>query len=275
MTASMQRFYLFISLLCSLGFVSWHCHANPLVKTAPYAKLITTLGNYNLGGANTIYQDRKGYIWIGTSDGLLRFDGHNTKRFTHDADNPHSLHHNQVFGLVEDNSGNLWVSTYGGGLAVYSPKTDRFKPIDLRVNPQDPPGPNRLYVLTLGADNRLWIGSGDGLQLVDTISQKAIDVPLWLKPVNHGLVHSVLIDKNSHLWIATNDNGIFLWDKKNLHHFKHDPAVAGSLDHNQVRIVYEDPKGDIWVGTKKGLNRLDRNNKHFTRFVPSNTGDMG
>ncbi|NQZ06576.1 MAG: response regulator [Algicola sp.] len=275
MTASMRHFCLFVSLICSMGFVSWHCHANPLVKTAPYAKLITSLGNYNLGEANTIYQDKKGYIWIGTNDGLLRFDGHNTKRFTHDTNNPHSLHHNQVFGLVEDNSGNLWVSTYGGGLAVYSPKTDQFKPIDLRVNLQDPPAPNRLYVLTLDADNQLWIGSPDGLQLVDTLSQKALEVPLWLKPINHGLVHSVVIDKNSHLWIATNDNGLFLWDKKNLHHFKHDPAVAGSLDHNQVRVVYEDPKGDIWVGTKKGLNQLVRNNKRFSRFVPSTTGDLG
>ena len=119
--------------------------AETLIKTAPYAKLITTLGNFNLGEANTIYQSKKGYIWIGTNDGLVRFDGLNAKRFVHDANNPHSLQHNQVYGIAQDINENLWVSTYGGGVSVYSPKTGRFKPIDLEVDSQNTKAIDLLY----------------------------------------------------------------------------------------------------------------------------------
>ncbi|NQZ06577.1 MAG: response regulator [Algicola sp.] len=267
-------FSTFLLLWLSCVLYSLPAGAQTLIKTAPYAKLITTLGNFNLGEANTIYQSKKGYIWIGTNDGLVRFDGLNAKRFVHDANNPHSLQHNQVFGITQDINDNLWVSTYGGGLSVYSPKTARFKPIDLKVNPQDPDVTDLLYSVVIDQQNRLWIGSSNGLKLVDTISQTALAAPNWLTKVSKKMIASVFIDQQQNIWIPTVFDGLYWYDNHTLHHFKHDAKDSASLNHNRVRTVYQDAQNTIWVGSQSGLSRFERSSTSFTHFSLTDSPEL-
>src|SRR5512135_3509324 len=63
-----------------------------------------------------IFQDRKGYLWIGTQDGLNRYDGYNFKVYKHDPDNPKSISYNSILSIAEDRDGYLWIGTWGGGL---------------------------------------------------------------------------------------------------------------------------------------------------------------
>src|SRR5574339_416633 len=64
----------------------------------------------------TIFQDSRGYLWIGTQDGLNRYDGYGFKIFKHDPDDPTSLSHNSILAVAEDTNGYLWIGTWGGGL---------------------------------------------------------------------------------------------------------------------------------------------------------------
>ncbi len=73
-----------------------------------------------------ILQDRKGFLWIGTSDGLNRYDGRNVKVFKHSPDNANSLGGNTIRSLYEDRSGTLWVGTGGGGLNIYNSEQESF-----------------------------------------------------------------------------------------------------------------------------------------------------
>src|SRR5678816_3953460 len=63
-----------------------------------------------------IFQDSKGYLWIGTQDGLNRYDGYTFKIYKHDPEDPGSISHNSILAITEDRDGYLWVGTWGGGL---------------------------------------------------------------------------------------------------------------------------------------------------------------
>ena len=67
------------------------------------------------------FQDSRGYLWIGTQDGLNRYDGYTFKIFKHDPDDPDSISHNSILAISEDADGSLWVGTWGGGLNRYDP----------------------------------------------------------------------------------------------------------------------------------------------------------
>ncbi|MBK9600612.1 MAG: hypothetical protein IPO36_02035 [Anaerolineales bacterium] len=73
-----------------------------------------------------IFQDSRGYLWIGTQDGLNRYDGYGFKIYKHDPDDPNSLSHNSILSMGEDKNGSLWIGTWGGGLNRYDPATETF-----------------------------------------------------------------------------------------------------------------------------------------------------
>ena len=73
-----------------------------------------------------ILQDRQGYLWFGTQDGLNRYDGYTFTIYKHDPNDANSLGYNSVIDLFEDNQGMLWIGTWGGGLDRFDPFTDQF-----------------------------------------------------------------------------------------------------------------------------------------------------
>src|SRR5512138_988433 len=73
-----------------------------------------------------VFQDSKGYLWIGTQDGLNRYDGYSFHIYKHDPEDPNSLSHNSILAITEDKDGFLWIGTWGGGLNRFDPSTEKF-----------------------------------------------------------------------------------------------------------------------------------------------------
>ena len=73
-----------------------------------------------------LFQDSRGLLWVGTQDGLNRYDGYNFLVYEHNPLDPNSLSDNFIFSIAEDDDGFLWVGTNGGGLNRFDPKTDKF-----------------------------------------------------------------------------------------------------------------------------------------------------
>ena len=95
------------------------------------SKLFTTDNELSSSLINQIYQDRNGFIWVATEDGLNRYDGAKFTIYKHDPNNEHSLAHSFVRTVFEDSKGHLLIGTYIG-IQMYNPDTDDFTPLARR-----------------------------------------------------------------------------------------------------------------------------------------------
>ena len=107
------------------------------------------------GLINCIYQDKEGYMWISTMDGINRYDGYKITVFRYDPKDPYSLPDNFVNATLEDDNGNFWVGTNSKGLFLFDKKTERFYPIPLVTNI---PGNHCIRYLKY-ADGKLFVQS--------------------------------------------------------------------------------------------------------------------
>ncbi len=90
---------------------------------------LTNAQGLSQGYVSSILQDGDGFLWVGTKDGLNRYDGYNFKVFTHDACDSNSISSNEITNLYEDSKGRLWVSTVDNGINVYDKLRNRFRRI--------------------------------------------------------------------------------------------------------------------------------------------------
>jgi len=225
-----------------------------------------------LSGDHTrnVVQDQRGLMWIGTLNGLNRFDGTSVKLYRNNPDNPNSLSNNVARALVVDQSGVLWIGTWGGGLNRYVSEADTF--IRYQHNPDDPRTLSHNIVRTVYEDRygTIWVGTMEGLNKLDRDSgqftryQHDPDDPTSL---SDNVIWSIFEDSARVLWIGT-ENGLNRYDSdtETFVSYRHNPADTISLSHNSVRAVFEDRSGNLWVGTGGGLDQLSPDRARFTSY---------
>ncbi|MCD9016713.1 hybrid sensor histidine kinase/response regulator [Parachryseolinea silvisoli] len=244
-------------------------HAQKLVFK--YKNMSSTQG-LSVNNATCVLQDRKGFIWIGTRDGLNKYDGYTFTIYRRNHEDSTSIGGNFILSVKEDQQGNLWIGTYDGGLSKYEWKSDKF--IRYVNNPQNPNSlsHNSVQSVLVDKQDNLWIGTKGGLDLLDTKKNQFIHYQHHSGDpgsLAHNDVYALLEDKTDHLWVGTGKGGLDQFDRKRNRfiHFQNDPANVHSISQNAVLSIYEDREENLWVGTdSKGLNLLDRKTNTFTRF---------
>ena len=224
-----------------------------------------------------ILQDSFGLVWIGTQDGLNRFDGHGFEVYRRIPRDPNSLPDNDVKALLEDPTGDLWVGTVGG-LARWRRGSDDFE--IFRNDPEDPNSLASNLVLGLHRDRwgSLWVATSDaGLDRFDpktgTFRHFRND-PEQAASLSDDRTRVVTSDRIGNLWVGT-FGGLDLFNPEtdDFLHFRHRPDDPTSLSNDEVLAVHEDSRGDLWVGTSDGLNRFDPVRRQFERFLHSSDPD--
>ena len=104
---------------------------------------------------NCVIQDRLGFIWIGTQDGLNKYDGHKFKHYKNSVTDTNSIPDNFVQSLFEDSKGNIWIGTYGNGLAILNPKTNHIK----RFNSKNSNLEDDIIMSIIEYENLIYIGT--------------------------------------------------------------------------------------------------------------------
>lgn len=230
---------------------------------------------------NVIIQDRVGFLWIGTQDGLNRYDGYNFKIYKPDPDNPNSLSDRWITALAEDPHGYLWVGTRLGGLNRYDPVSGKFKRYMNNLTDSQSLGSNQ--VTSLQADTRgIWVGTEYGLDFFNyetetfTHHRSSSEDPSSL---SSNLVSALFKDSQGMLWVGTLNGGVNMYDEtaKTFTIYKYEEDNSASLSNNRVSSIAESSDGSLWVGTSNGLNRFEAEEKAFTHFhnIPQNTDSLG
>ncbi len=211
-----------------------------------------------------ILQDRRGYIWLATEDGLNRYDGIAFKVYRHDAADSASLPASFIWDLDEDANGDLWIAT-SDGLATWQRTSDRIT----RVPPL---GGEKLRTLRFSArEGALWIGTREsGLYRLELATRQLTRFrhdPAAPSSLIDDRIYALHFDREGRLWVGT-DAGLDRLDPgaQGFVHFVADPKSPSSLSEGKVRAIVDDESGRLWVGTSTaGVNRLEADGS-FTRF---------
>jgi diguanylate cyclase (GGDEF)-like protein len=200
-----------------------------------------------------LLQDSQGFLWLGTEDGLNRYDGYAFTVYRHDPNQAESLPADFVWGLAEDANGDLWVATEGGGLARWERSRDRF----VRYPVEEKGLPNRqLRLVRVDSKGFVWVGTkGAGLARLDPRSQAWTHFrhdPNDPRSLSDNDTYALLEDRNGRVWVGTNGGIDRLEGDGGFTHYRHDPKAAESLADDRVRALVEDRDGGIWVGTFGG-----------------------
>ena len=224
----------------------------------------------------SILEDKYGFIWIGTSDGLNRYDGKSFVVFKNNKRDKNSISNNLIFSLCEDRNGNIWVGTQYGLNKIEFNSEGKYI---FRRFLYDPENKNSICgndVRNIIEDSNgiLWIGTfGDGLSRYDPKTELFTTYAHDEKnnsSISNNYIWKILEDKEGLLWICTFAGGLNCFDRTNntFRNFKHNAKDPQSISLNNVQCMMEDHLGNLWFGTYGGgLNYLTKNSKISGKFI--------
>jgi ligand-binding sensor domain-containing protein/signal transduction histidine kinase len=254
----------------------------------------------------SIAKDRWGFLWFSTSDGLKRFDGYHFRDVRPEAGNPYSLSGREVKPLFNDRSGKLWVASdlslacydpvtetfrhFSQDPLVKGPihnvNQDRAgmiwltTPIGLvQIDPATGKAIHQAGQLTNvlrstleDKEGNFWVSGREAVELFDRQTGK-VTVHIPLRGESDGTERSTNIsvdfleDHAGVLWVASERDGLASIDRKNnrLIYFDLSTGTRPEMEPG-ARAIFEDGQGTLWIGTKNGLYRLDRNRTKFIRY---------
>jgi ligand-binding sensor domain-containing protein len=233
-----------------------------------------TFENYSLaqGLSNksvlAIHQDLEGFLWVGTRDGLNRFDGY---RFTvYPFDSTHAMPYTIVTGIHEDRNGRMWITTFNKGLWQFDKRTGKFTSYRIELPNQN----ERNTCMGIFEDQRgmFWIPSPGGLNRFDPNTGR---FTMYANPNPDSFMFTVCQDASGGLWVGTN-KGLFQFDPRTG---KYTLVALGSNVKEKAPTIlasYRDSAGMLWMGALEvGLYRLNPTNQQFTLYRHQKGGLLG
>lgn len=246
-----------------------------------------------------IFQDSEGYIWLGTNDGLNRYNGYEFKIYNYE-EYQNSISHNGITDITEDKYGNIWVNTVSGVNKI-NKKTEKISNYT-EINGKIKEDSTTEIIVT--KDNNILVGTYEGLNIYNA-KEDRFDIILEEKDgILSSCIYSIDEDINGNIWIGTelglnklskdfkvletytseseiynifcDDENGFVWagsdssgllkidtKTKEVTQYINDIEDENSIPANQVGAIIRDIKGNLWVGTTNGLARYNEKNDSF------------
>jgi ligand-binding sensor domain-containing protein/serine phosphatase RsbU (regulator of sigma subunit) len=229
----------------------------------------------------SVYRDRSGNLWVGTSNGLDKLD-EKTGKFTHYRNNPsdpNSLSHNWVWPIFEDSRGNLWIGTVQGGLNKFDPQTKSFT--SYQSDPSNPTSLNDNFIFSIYEDRGgvIWVGTNTGginyFHPSSQVFEHFTNNPSYKNSLVENEILTLFADRDGIYWIGTRNGGLDRFDYKRgtFKNYSSNPSNPKGLVSNSISLIYQDRSGILWLGTfSSGLMAFDPKNETY-KYYQNNPSD--
>ncbi|MDO4163953.1 MAG: two-component regulator propeller domain-containing protein [Bacteroides sp.] len=192
----------------------------------------------------SVYQDRDGYIWISTRNGLFQFDGYSIVTYRSNYTRPDLLTNNNVLCVAEDTKQNLWIGTYSG-LNVLDKRTGQIRKID-----HSGLNGNGIPQILVTRNGRVFFATDWGLYeyVAEADSVRVYNRENTDEVFPQTTIKTLCEDHRGDIWIGTWDRGLYRYETSSGKFFKYPKMNA----QNSAHVVFQDSRKNIWVGSWNG-----------------------
>ena len=228
-------------ILWLIFFFAWEAFAQSPLRKVKFSKITGELSHPHV---SSILQDSRGFLWVGTEDGLNRFDGYDVIVYRHNPDDTTSLLKNVILKIFEDSRGVLWISTSSGGLHIYNRGQDNFQ---------------RLVKYSFNCevaefhedDTSVWIaGIRHSKAFAEQISKTSDRSKYYELFSSRNPVHALIPASDHEFWLGVRGTGLFRWNLKEEEIRRQGMPI-------DLHGVIKHRNNDLWISTAKGLLKYD------------------
>jgi len=217
---------------------------------------------------NGIVQDDLGFTWIATQDGLDKYDGYSIKQFRNNPDDFNTISDNNISSIYKDPHGDIWIGSENGNLSRCNPWLEEFHNFGNIAQ-----GYGIRTIIQI--NDELWCGTwGGGIFIYNTINYRTTQISKESSNVSGLLddhISDIYLDGGNVIWVGTHDGGVSKLIRREhnsiiFKNFSHLSGNVESLSHDEINTIYEDSKGNIWIATVTGLDKLLKDRDSFVHY---------
>ena len=218
-----------------------------------------------------IVQDDQGFMWFGTRNGLIRFDGYSYKKYTYSPLDTFTVSDNYISCLLKLKNGKILIGTNFAGFCIYDPQLERFDRYQINAAKAGPHS-NNILTATQDSSGIVWIGTWNGFAKFDPNSAEIQHYSVPRKNVKFlgtNYVSSIVPSPDGKLWLYSPGNRVCQYDPAN-HQFKFIPFAEnanGQILLNKGGVLLLDNQDNLWIGTEfDGLFKLNIKTKKIHKY---------
>ena len=230
---------------------------------------LATIPTLSTPSARAVFQSSTGHIWIATQDGLNVYDGYRTRIFRPNPRDSTSINDAYSRVIAEDSESLIWIGTDTGGLNRYDPSGGAFSAFTVENSGLSD---NSVTAIIPRDDGRLWVGTHDGLTLLDperhtSIVYRSDSAEARSLPNNY--ISALAVDSAGTLWVGTFGGGLVSFDAASESFTPADETFMNwpLAMHPNIVGLHADDQDHLWVGSWNGLFRLDLNERSVSHFA--------
>jgi signal transduction histidine kinase/ligand-binding sensor domain-containing protein len=245
-----MKIILYLIFLLSFNLLSSYANEPDL-----HFKHLTTSEGLSNNSVHYVYQDRKGFMWFGTDDGLNMYDGYDFTLFKNNSDDPGSVSSNSVFEILEDSKNQIWIAT-SNGVDIFQRDRLRFKHIPFFDNGGDFQYQSYTRAIVEDKKGNILIANPVGVFIYDTLRHgfvRFLNDSDASGSIQQEGIRAMLLDNSNRIWVGSVGYGLYGFDLIN-HKLLASSKNDGIINlHEKIYSLSEDVNGDIWAGTENGI----------------------
>ncbi len=279
---SIQAFSYRILCLFYAAAIVFYVPEQACAQTIKFKNLGTDNG-LSVGCIQGLMQDKKGFMWFATQDGLNKYDGYEVTVYRNNPKSNSTLSNNDILAIYEDRQGKIWVGTNGGGLEEYNPVLNQFIHHRFNAGDKESISSNTVKCIFEDKEGMLWLGTDNGLNAYDRKTNsfaRYYSKEKCSTCISGNQVYCITQTPDGTIWIGTLDGGLSSYNKKTRYFTQY--TIPQKFDYQgaykymneyrkRVFSLYAKNDGILLVGTDGGgLGVFDYQNYQYRDFVDFN-----